>query len=1225
MSEQPLPSDRPGTARTRPGRLEQKIALVSGAAGNIGTAITRRFLEEGASVVMTGRNTAKLEEARKRLVEEVGVPDDRAIWVAMDGANPTSTRAAIAEAVARFGRLDIVVNNAGSAGPRQKLENVPISRAELDALRAGGSADSETAADAARNLLGVTWNVARAAAKVLQPGASMINISTIFSRTQYFGRTAYVVPKAALNAVSHQLASEFGNAGIRVNSIFPGPIESERIRMVFAAMDKLRDEDDGTTATDFFGLMSLARAHPGRAPERTFPTVLDVANAVVFLASDESGALNGHDLEVTHGMAVNKESRSTWLSRPSLRSVDGTGRTVFIAGGEQFADALVIARIQASTGAKVLIGLAHEEDVRTATASLQASKETGLDTHISVVHVNRQMPETLTRALEASEDRVDAAIILPAAPPGQIRGPMKDALDSDVDVFIDRELVGAIALARELTRYWQTPRGTGRGPRVVFITNGDDGAGNVYSHALRSAIEELCRVWRHESVARKKTNPNHHREWSNQIVRFTNDEPEGLTFAAQQAARVLFTPRHIEPVNLYMPASIVDATGAKRASLGWMDNLAGLHLGKVALVTGGSAGIGGQIARLLATSGARVMLVSRGVAQLQEMRDRIVGEMEDCGYSGAASRVQTLAGIDVADLGAVERAVDLTLETFGRIDYLINCAGVAGAEEMVVDMDVDAFRRTLDANLVSNYALIQKVVPHMKARGSGYIVNVSSYFGGEKYVATPYPNRADYAVSKAGQRALAENLARYLGPEIQINALAPGPVAGDRLRGTDGKPGLYERRARLIVENKRLNRIHAGVVLSIRAGAKAGELLDLLALNDVEALAGAPDALRKLAGPLSKEGRDGASCGRFLLTRDLATKLLARIRSAGYLAAEASDRFDDAWIAALPEPPSPFFAPADIETAAVKIREDVLSLLHLRKMPTETEVALATVFYLADRAVSGETFMPSGGLSLERSNTERELFGSVKQERLEMMRGQTVWIVGEHLIAHMKHAAAVLVERAHVARVVLLVQTSAAADALRAQLPAMVTERCAIIVTGDALEDAMDEARRVHGYPNTIVSTAFAPLPDRLFDATAAAQPLDTAGFRSLVETNITHHFRVARKAALFDQVQLILVSPDIPASSSGEAFALANFVKTTLHALTGTIAVECERLVHDAIVNQINLTRRVRSEEPRNDAETAEELERFGRAVLLAGAPLPSLEDSRYRSRIYRGMAITV
>jgi malonyl-CoA reductase/3-hydroxypropionate dehydrogenase (NADP+) len=70
---------------------------------------------------------------------------------------------------------------------------------------------------------------------------------------------------------------------------------------------------------------------------------------------------------------------------------------------------------------------------------------------------------------------------------------------------------------------------------------------------------------------------------------------------------------------------------------------------------------------------------------------------------------------------------------------------------------------------------------------------------------------------------------------------------------------------------------------------------------------------------------------------------------------------------------------------------------------------------------------------------------------------------------------------------------------------------------------------------------------------------------------------------------------------------------------------VENERLVHDVPTNQINLTRRVRSEEPRNAVEHQEELKRFARAVLLVGAPLPDAQDSRYRARIYRGTSMTV
>jgi len=136
---------------------------------------------------------------------------------------------------------------------------------------------------------------------------------------------------------------------------------------------------------------------------------------------------------------------------------------------------------------------------------------------------------------------------------------------------------------------------------------------------------------------------------------------------------------------------------------------------------------------------------------------------------------------------------------------------------------------------------------------------------------------------------------------------------------------------------------------------------------------------------------------------------------------------------------------------------------------------------------------------------------------------------------------------------------------------------------------------------------------------------MDPDRFVELIEDNITHHFRVAKKVSLMDDVRLVIVSPDAPLGPTLAEFALANFVKTTLHALTATLAVENERLVHEVPVNQVNLTRRVRSEEPRNSAETAEELERFARAVLLASAPLPDQEDSRYRSRIYRGMAITV
>jgi malonyl-CoA reductase/3-hydroxypropionate dehydrogenase (NADP+) len=160
------------------------------------------------------------------------------------------------------------------------------------------------------------------------------------------------------------------------------------------------------------------------------------------------------------------------------------------------------------------------------------------------------------------------------------------------------------------------------------------------------------------------------------------------------------------------------------------------------------------------------------------------------------------------------------------------------------------------------------------------------------------------------------------------------------------------------------------------------------------------------------------------------------------------------------------------------------------------------------------------------------------------------------------------------------------------------------------------------GRPTTVVSTPFEALPQKLF---SPDDPLSPEAFREVVANNLTNHFRVARKASLYDDCQLVLASPDVPMGDKSPAFALANFIKTTLHAFTATLAVENERLVQDVPVNQVNLTRRVQSEEPRDLEEHLEEVKRFARAVLLLGAPLPDAEDSRYRARIYRGMSMTV
>lgn len=1213
------------------GRLAGKIAVVTGAAGNLGGHIVRHYLREGATVVMTGRTPARTDAAAAAIIAETGVDPARLATVALDGGDAASVRAAIADVVKRFGRIDVLVNNAGSAGPKQPLEQLPLDAAELAARQKQGSTDTETVGDAMRNIFGVAWNVARTVAEAMGEGGSIINVSTIFSRTPYYARAAYVVPKAAMNAWSRELSLELGPRGIRVNLVFPGPIESERIRSVFATMDKMRGDDAGTTANQFFDMMSLERATGGNARAKTFPTPEDIATTCVFLGSDESAAYNGHDFEVTHGMTVRKEARSTYLARPSMRSMDGTGLAILIAAGDHWDEALEIARIHIASGARVLLGLPRQADVAVVAARAKAE---AIGDMLEIVRFNRAEPAAMEKTLEeytAASTPITGAIFMPAFGAGELTGDLVTATDDQVTAFMDAELTGAMALARTLSRYWKHHDRLLQPPRFVFVSNASDGQGDVYANVLRAAIEQLVRIWRDESEIDVAHGRRRQAEWGNQIIRFTNAEAENTRFAAGHIARILLKESKIREVTLYLPPSIGEATGARKAMPGFSENITGLHLGKVALITGGSAGIGGQVARLLALAGGKVMMVARRDSELAVARARIVSELEDIGFAGVERRVQTMASVDVSDLASLKRAVDETIKAFGRIDYLINNAGVAGAEEMVVDMGVDAWNYTLDANLVSNYLLMHHVVPLMKAQGSGYVLNVSSYFGGEKYLAVAYPNRADYGVSKAGQRAMVEALARYLGPEVQFNAIAPGPVDGDRLSGTGGKPGLFERRGKLILENKRLNAIHAASVKALRRGVRVEALLTRLARNDTARMSHDlqnPRELRDLALACAREGDGVCSWDQYLMTPGIAARLISRLRKGGYFldAPGWADRPDTAeanssWLLRSPPEDKPFLPAERIANEAKKVGTGVLSQLHLGKMPTEADVAQATVFFLADRAVSGETFMPSGGLSVERSTTERELFGSPKQERLDQMRGRTVWIIGEHLVDYLAETARQFVQECQVARVVLITRTeegfAAHAEAL-ADLPKGTLES---IVRGDSIETAMNDALSRWGRPTTIVSTPLAPLPDRLF----GDDPLTPEEFREMLGVNLTHHFRVARKASLYDDCQLLLVSPDVPMGDKSPAFALANFIKTTLHALTVTLAVENERLVHDVPVNQINLTRRVRSEEPRDLDEHLEEVRRFARAVLLLGAPLPDAEDSRYRARIYRGMAMTV
>ncbi|MFN3393036.1 MAG: SDR family NAD(P)-dependent oxidoreductase, partial [Candidatus Thermochlorobacter sp.] len=933
-------------------RLAGKICLITGGAGNIGEVITAKFLAEGATCIITGRNQEKLQQLKAKLFSAEKNGRSKSLHLlAFNAANPDEVHEAMQQVKRQFDKLDVLINNAGTAGPKQTLANLPFTPAELEALRHQGFMDTETVFDAVNNILGITWLMTRAAFDILSVGASVINVSTIFSRTEYFGRAAYSVPKSALNALTKHLAKELGlsRKGIRLNTVYPGPIDTDRIRTVFNAMDKLKGQKEGATQEHFFGKMILQRENAG-AMSKIFPKAEDVANTILFLASDESKAFAGHAFEVTNGMQVPEESRTTLTSRPRLRIADGTGKKTLLIAGDQIDDAIGYAKRLLEAKSSVIIAFQHPAYYERAKSDYP---------QFDIRHFNALDAESRHTFFASllSDAPIDNVIVLPRCEKNFQNAYLLDTSDELAQKFLDQEIVGSLAVASSLAKFFVEEQDKLReAPRVIFISSPAYGR-SVYHDILRAANEELIRIWRDESEVLKAQGKQKFEVVAYQLLRFTQKEENNFNLTAGFALEILNTAKKLEEINLYLPTYVEQPSQS-----GLIDSLYGMHLGKVAVITGGSQGIGGEIGRMLALAGARVVLAARREAELKAKREQIVQELVRIGYSLPEERVAILPNVDVADEAALGRLVEFAVQRFGRIDYLINNAGIAGAETMVVDMHLKDWRHTLKANLISNFSLMRKVLPMMKRQGYGYILNVSSYFGGEKYVAVPYPNRADYAVSKAGQRALAESFAKFLGPELVINAIAPGPVEGIRLAGEGNRPGLFERRSRLILATKRVNDLYAATIQALNDGAKIEDLLETMQHNSVsELLDGATvhQRLQMLAQQIRNTADSHSASYTHLMDKGIAEKFIERLKTGCYLTDhELAAKF----LRNLPLPTEDFFSKEFLLREAKKIHDGILSMLYLKRMPTEEDVALATVHYLAAGGVSGETFHPSGGL-----------------------------------------------------------------------------------------------------------------------------------------------------------------------------------------------------------------------------------------------------------------------
>jgi NAD(P)-dependent dehydrogenase (short-subunit alcohol dehydrogenase family) len=252
--------------------LEDKVVVVSGIGPGLGASIARRCAAAGADIVLAARTQSRLDE----VAQEVSDAGRLALPVTADVTDDAACERLVASALDRFGRVDALVNNAFVMPPMK-----PLGAVDVDAIRS----TFETNVLAALRLT-------RMFAPALQEAHGsvvMINSAVLHRKAAEYG--AYRMGKASLYAMAGSLAAELGPRGIRVNSVAPGWIYEAKMQWYFGHLAKQR----GVTEQDVYDETAAA------TDLRRLPLPDEVADAVVFLASDMARAITGQCLDVNCG------------------------------------------------------------------------------------------------------------------------------------------------------------------------------------------------------------------------------------------------------------------------------------------------------------------------------------------------------------------------------------------------------------------------------------------------------------------------------------------------------------------------------------------------------------------------------------------------------------------------------------------------------------------------------------------------------------------------------------------------------------------------------------------------------------------------------------------------------------------------------------------------------------------------------------------------------------
>ena len=255
-------------------RFENKVAAITGGGSGIGKETAKRFVAEGCKVAINGRDAAKLQAA----AHEIDPTGTKVVVVAGDVANPATGVALVDAAVSRFGRLDVLANNAGVFSPKPFLE---LTEADYD-----WNVD---------NILKGSFFVAQAAAKAMKEtgGGAIVQTGSAWA-IQAIGvapSSAYSAAKAGVHALVRNLAIELAPHKIRVNAVAPAVIETP----VFYTF--LSDQQVKEVLPTFNAFHPLGR----------FGQPRDVAEAILFLASDDASWITGVALPVDGGVTAGRQ------------------------------------------------------------------------------------------------------------------------------------------------------------------------------------------------------------------------------------------------------------------------------------------------------------------------------------------------------------------------------------------------------------------------------------------------------------------------------------------------------------------------------------------------------------------------------------------------------------------------------------------------------------------------------------------------------------------------------------------------------------------------------------------------------------------------------------------------------------------------------------------------------------------------------------------------------